>query len=267
MTSPSWYLSGTAPLNQLGATMGVGVMPQSQFNNPAYTQWLNDQAEEQRRQADQDYGLRKQALDEQYDISKMNAKSTSERNALDKWYQEQQVQLAQQRLAMEDRQFNQTFGENQRQFNTTTGVGLLGTLANLRGPANYYQASEYARGVSRMPETPTFLAALQNGAKLAGFGAQGGLPTPESYGTLAAKLGGDPTGGTGGPSQDNSLAAIGNIAAKGAGQLGAGALEQLTPTEQSLFTSGLDKLGIDTPTFLDQYRRSRISNGGSYRAA
>jgi hypothetical protein len=48
---------------------------------------------------------------------------------------------------------------------------------------------------------------------------------------------------------------------KGAHQLGAGALEGLTDTERGWLTSGLDSLGYDSNTFLDQYRRSRIGQG------
>jgi hypothetical protein len=265
MEDSSWYQT-SAPMIPGGSS------------SEANSQFLNDLAEEQRRQADQNYGLQKQQLDQQYQISLRSAKNASEVAAANKWYNQQQVQLAQQRLA-----------EDQRQFNTKTGYDLLSTLSQLRGPANYFQASDYSRGASQMPGTPTFLNALATNTSLnpTAYGQQGGVPTPESYSSLIAKLGGDVSGGTvnsqgyaqtpgaaasggatsGQTQQNNALAAITGIAAKGAHQLAPGSLENLTPTEMGIFTSGLDKIGADVPTFLTQYSRSRVGNNYSLGSA
>jgi hypothetical protein len=272
-------LSGTPPLNQLGQTMGVGVTqtPYNPFSNPDYVAWLNDQATEQRRQADQDYGLKKQQLDQQYAIAKMNAKSASERNALDKWYQQQQVQLAQDRLAMEDRQFNQTFGENQRQFNTTTGLNALNTLSQLRGPNNYFQSSNFARGFADLPGSAGFLDAVRNNVKLPGFVGPSGSPDAVTGNSLLARLGGGTaTAGNGGASSNDALLGqIHAIGAAGGGKIGAGVLESLSTDELGLLQSGLeapDSQGkaFSWPTFLEQVRQSRIGQsvgGGGYQAA
>lgn len=292
-----WFLSGTPPLNQLGATMGVGVtsQPYNPFSNPDYVNWLNDQAEEQRRQFDQDYGLKKQQLDQQYAIARQQAKSASERNALDKWYQQQQVQLAQDRLAMEDRQFNMNFGEQQRQFNTNLGYNLLNSLSQLHGPSDYFAASNLARGVAAQPGSAVFLNALRDNIKLPGFGAQAGAPTAETGNTLMAKLSGQPVSGgttfgaanaaglspslagTGSGARDAANSYVNQIhalAARGGQGIGAGVLEQLSPDEFDLFKAGLeapDEQGnaYSAPAFLDQWRRSRIgqSVGSNYRLA
>ena len=212
------------------------------------------------RQFDLTYENQKKQIEQQYRVALMQARTAEEAQRATAEYQRAQVALAEQRLALDTE-----LGRGRLDLDRELGRGQLGntlmsTLANMRGPANYYQAAEYARGVSQMPETPTFLRALMDNSRLPGFGAQGGLPTPESAETMLAKLTGDPSGGVSAPSEDNSLAAIGNIAARGAHQLGGGALERLTDTERQLFMSGLDELGVDTPTFLQQYARSRVGN-------
>lgn len=288
MTVGPWYATGDT-----GAGTIPGMPPG--YSTNANSKFLDDYAEEQRRQFDQNYGLQKQQLDQQYAISKANAKTASERNAIDKWYDGQQIQLAQQRLA-----------EESRQFNTTTGYNLVNTLAGLKGAANFWQASNFSRGVANLPGTPGFLAALQSNTSLtpSSYGAQAGSPTPESYSTLLAKLGGDTSGGTntgggtttnqalanlsiapggapaaaggaaapatasmGNSQTDAALASIRAIGARGAQGLAPGSLESLSPTEFSLFTGGLDQAGFDSPTFLKQYANSRVGNSYGMGAA
>lgn len=274
MPDSSWFHTSPVPvLSQLGATMGQGVTPT--YNGVDMTAYLENVRKQNQDNADREYGLRKQQLDHEYQTARLTAKTAQERNAIDQQYQQANIKLAQDRLAEEHRQFDQTFGENQRQYNTTTGYNLMKTLADLRGPANYFQASNYARNIGGNPNTAGFLDALQNGARLSGFGAQAGLPDAETGATLLNKLGAQgqtrpgADGSGGGYGNDNNyMAQIGNIAAKGAGQLAPGALENLTQTERDLFGSGLDNLGIDKNTFLDQYARSRFGQGfGSSRAA
>lgn len=251
----SWFVSGS-PLNQLGQTIGRSpngqVLPSvatgiQQQSNAATAQALEAYYAEERRRWDANYSQKQTQLDRDYQLAQRTAKNADEKLALDKWYQEQSIGLAKERLA-----------QDQRQFEATTGLDMLKTASSLRGPENYYQAAEYARGVSQMPQSATFLNSLANQTRMADYGAQGGLPNPETMGTLSAKLTGQ--GGTS-AYDDNNLGVIGNIAAKGAHQLAPGSLESLTSTERGLFTSGLDKLGIDTPTFLQQYARSRIGQG------
>lgn len=267
-SSTPWFTATTPVLNQLGATIGHGVTPTYQGVN--YTDLLTNMQEQQQREADRDYGLRKQQLDQQYKTARMQAKSQQERNEIDRWYNEQQVEIARARLA-----------EEGRQFDTKTGMDLLSTLAQLRGPADYYQAANYARGVANDPNSAAFLTALRNNTKLPGFGAQQGIPEAETGNTLMAKLGGTYQAGTGGTvnasgqsaatgvSQDSRLGQIGSLYQQGVHKLTAGSLEQLTPTEMGLLKSGIDASGGDYDTFLAQYRNSRIgqSLNGNYRAA
>lgn len=191
----------------------------------------------------------KEAARQQYEVNMMNARTNQEQAAATREYQRAQTELAKQRLAFDERNAN-----------ADRGLRMVETASQLRGPANFYQSAEYMRGVSSNPQTATFLSALQNGTQMAGYGAQGGLPERETIGTLTAKLGGGTGLQNGAPTEEATLAQIGNIAAKGAHQIGAGGLEQLTSTERELFGSGLDRLGIDKKGFLEQYARSRISN-------
>lgn len=165
--------------------------------------------------------------------------------------------------AQRESEFGRTFGLNQAQL----GYNLLKTGVDYHNnPADYFNEAEWTRGVAGNPQTSTFLSALQSNTRLPSFVARGSPAEVADLGGLTAKLAG---GGT----TDNSgnyLAQIGNIGAKGPQQLGAGALEQLTPTERSLFTGGLAKLGYDPTTFLAGYGRSRIGQGiggSGYRAA
>lgn len=227
-------------------------------------QTLSEVIGRMRQEADRAYGLQKQQLDNSYKVDLMNARTAQDVARANAKYQQGQLALAREQLQFDREVQAQEFGLKQ----AGLGYNLLEMGANLRGPANVFQAAEFNRGVSSMPQTSTFLSALQNNARLPGFTAQGGLPAPETLNTLMAKMGGDATGGVVGVDPNNALASIGNIAAKGAHQLGAGALEQLTPDEYGIFTSGLDKLGISTPSFLDSYKRSRIGQGfGASRAA
>lgn len=229
-----------------------------------------------------------QSIKNQYQVAMRNAKSEEERNAITKWYNEQQVELAKAKL----------------------GYDLLSTQASLKGPADYVQAANYARGVSNSGGAG-FLSALQGNVRMAGYGAQQGTPDAESLDTLTSKLTGSYSAGTGGTtnasgtngyrdstgttattggttaaattdtgtqSSDGSYFSnaanlkqqAGNIYAAGAHKLTSGSLEQLTPTELALLKSGIDASGGDYSTFLDQYRKSRVGQtigGGMYKAA
>lgn len=266
----SWFL-GTNPLNQLGNTIGRtptgAALPsvsqaQQQQSNAAQAQALEAYFAEERRRWDADYSQKQKNIDNQYDLARRSAKTAEAAQALDDWYKRESAALARERLTQDKYEFDKTHELDVQKFGldqAKLGYDLIGTAAQLRGPENYFAAAEYARGVSGNPQTSTFLSALQNNTKMADYGAQGGLPNPETLGTLTAKLNAGGNAVT--DNSGNYLAQVGNIAAKGAHQLGPGSLESLTDTERSLFGSGLDELGVDKATFLDQYRRSRVGQG------
>ena len=263
----------------------------SQYN--AQLAWLAEiMGVENTRQFNEQQQRQKEQIQNQYKIALMNARNQNEVAEANRKYQEAQVQLARDRLQFEREQQAQEFGLKQ----ANLGYNLIGTLAQLRGPSNYFAASNLARNTAAQPGTSTFLNALQNNSRLAGFGAQAGAPQAETYNTLTAKLTGQDTGtGAGGGAattgqagvagslttggrnaEDNAyLNQIHGIAARGAHRLSAGTFEQLSPTEQQLFLSGLETAdengnAYDAATFLDQYRRSRIGQsvtGGGFKAA
>lgn len=229
------------------------------------------------RQWDLEYGLKKQGLDQQYAIAKMNAKTAADRAKADAWYQKAQIGLAKERLAQDKYEFEQNIGLKRAEL----GYNLLGQAAQLRGPENYVQAANFARGVANSPYTPQAFGALLNNTTLPDFGYQAGISNPETIQTLMNKLqgggtqgspntitGGSPTsitgqgdGGSGQNSMNAFLDPVKALALAGAHKIAPGGLEQLTGTEQKLLGSGLDAIGVDTPTFLEQYRRSRIGQG------
>lgn len=231
----------------------------------ALDQIQKDASAENARRWDQTFNQKADEIEKTYRVNMMNARTNADAQRATAQYQRDQTQLARDRLAFDRETQAQEFGLKQ----ANLGYNLVNTAANLRGPSNYFQASNYARGVAAQPGTSTFLSALQNNTRLADFGAQAAAPDAETLGTLSAKL----TGGTDLSGDDGYLDQIHAIAARGGGQLGAGTWEQLSPTERKLFLSGLeapDSLGkaYDADTFLSQWRRSRIGQGfGTSKAA
>lgn len=262
MPQQPWFLSSTPTLSQLGATMGYGVTPTA--SQMAGVRALGEAtANEDARRWDLNYQQNKQSLDQQYDISRRNARTAEERAEIDRWYNREQVKIARERLSQEDRQFNLTHGLNQAKL----GYDLLGLQASLRGPEDYFAASNLARGASQMPGTATFLSALRDNTTLPGFVGSGGAPTGASLTGLSNKLTGGPSAGT--DALHGQIQQIGLAPQK----LGAGVLEQLSGDELGLLKSGLETPGADGTafswnTFLDQHRKSRIGqNIGATRAA
>jgi hypothetical protein len=208
------------------------------------------------RQADRGLDQRADEIENSYRISLMQARTAQDAQRATAEYQQAQTQLARDRLAW-DREYGQA----------GLGMRMVETAANLRGPENYFQASNLARGYAGMSGTPAFLSALRNNTSLAGFGAQAGAPDAESVGSIMSKIGGGPgASGATTATTDGYLNQIHGIAAQGAHKIGAGQWESLTPTEQSVFLSGLeapDAAGkaYDKDTFLSQWRNSRIGQG------
>lgn len=293
MTSPSmgWYLTGVPTTSQYGATMGVGQglgqNSSGQMTADPYqgiAQLIEQQSAEATKRADEQYGIQKQQLLQQYNAAKLTAKTAEERNAIEKWFNEQNVKLAQDRLAEEHRQFDITNSLNQAKL----GYDVLGMANNMRGANNYVQASNMMRGVAGMPETPTFLNSLQTNTRLPSFVGQAGSPDAYTMNSLVSQLtGASPAGagtstsgagGTQGASGGYTVNGFVNqthaLAQAGGGRLGAGALEQLSPDELGLLQSGIeapDSQGkaFNYADFLDQYKKSRINQsiGSGYAGA
>lgn len=207
---------------------------------------------ENTRRWDATFEQKDRELAQNYKLAMANAKNDREQMRATREYQQGQLQNLRDRLAFDREKQAQDLGLNQAKL----GYSLVETLAGYQKPEDYFKEADYARGVSGNPNTSTFLSALQNNQRMAGFSARGGEATPAGADSLMAKL----TGAGGESNANNYLAQVGNIAVKGPHQLGAGALEQLTDTERKLFTAGLSKLGYDPSTFLAGYARSRIGN-------
>ena len=159
--------------------------------------------------------------------------------------------------------------ETAREFNLTNalqqgqlGQQYLATAAQLQGPQNTFQLSNYLRGAQGNPNVPTYLNALANNMGMAPFQGTGStVPTPQSAAGLAGQLGGTQSA-TPGWDYNQTLGAIQNIMSNGAQKLGPGALERLTPDELSAFGSGIGAAGGSMPSFLQQYAQSRVGQQG-----
>jgi len=76
------------------------------------------------------------------------------------------------------------------------GLSYLGQAAQLGGPSDYFQQSNFFRGAQGNPGVPTFLSALQNGLTMPAFGATGDTaPIAQNMDTLAQQLTGGATPG------------------------------------------------------------------------
>jgi hypothetical protein len=152
------------------------------------------------------------------------------------------------------REFNQNLALQQGQL----GQQYLSTAAQLQGPQNTFQLSNYLRGAQGNPNVPVYLQNLASNITAPGFQATGSTaPTTQSAAGLASQLGGQ-TSATPGWDYNQTLGALQNIMSGGAQKLGPGALERLTPDELQAFGSGLGAVGGSLPSFLQQYNQSRI---------
>lgn len=253
-----WFL-GTNPMNQLGNTMGRSpngqVLPSvaagiQQQSNAATAAALEAYYAEERRRWNQNYGQKQTELDRNYELAKRSAKTAEQVQALDSWYKRESAALARERLA-----------QDREEFQATTGLGMIKTAAEMSGPDKLFEAYDLNRGYGSMQETPAFLQALKNNTSLRSYGAQGGVPAPKTLDSVAAKMLPGYANSDEARTTENALAAISDIGARGAHQLGPGALEQLTDSERQSFLSGLGKAGFDRATFLDAYNRSRVAQG------
>ncbi len=197
-------------------------------------------------------------------------------------------QQAKDRLAEEQRQYDQTYAQKAHEFDVNTGTDLLKTGAQMRGPLDYFQGDSFARGSQGYS---SWLNSLRNGTSVAygGGTATQGNPTPLTVSTLANAMSGGSSGsgssGSSGTTSGNTasgssvgtdqygratlssdaqshLDAISQTAQKGLSNLGLGSLENLTDDERKAFRSGLDYLGRSSNDELTMYARSRPGQRG-----
>jgi hypothetical protein len=95
------------------------------------------------------------------------------------------------------REFNQSQAQQLQEFNKNLalqqgqlGQQYLSTAAQLQGPQNTFQLSNYLRGAQGNPNVPVYLQSLMNNQGLAPFQATGSTaPTPQSAAGLLAQMG------------------------------------------------------------------------------
>jgi hypothetical protein len=180
--------------------------------------------------------------------------------------------------------YNGSPTETAREFNATNalqqgqlGQQYLSTAAQLQGPQNTFQLSNYLRGAQGNQNVPVYLQALQSNLGLPSFQGTGDTtPTANTMGGLQQQMGGSGTNaytgqqqGTGaGPGWDynSTLNSINNIAQRGAQALGPGSLEKMSPDEMQAFGSGLGAAGYSLPSFMSQYNASRVGQNAPVTA-
>ena len=172
--------------------------------------------------------------------------------------QNAQTLAAQAQAAQLSGLYNGVPTETAREFNANLGQQYLATAAQLQGPQNTFQLSNYLRGAQGNQAVPTYLQSLGNAVNMPAFQGAGSVaPTTQSAAGLAGQLGGS-TSATPGWDYSQTLGAIQNIMSRGAQSLQPGALEGLTSDELQALGSGLGQLGGSLPAFLQAYQQSRI---------
>lgn len=249
----------------------------------------------------------KQKLDYDYAALKAQTKDAAGRLKLDNWYKRKQIDLLNQSAALERDKFGlekQKFQFQQDSFAQTQGMDLLKFQAGLSGPANFVQSANFAQGVAGDPRFAGFVNALASGQNSRMFGPASGQPQAQSLGGLAGMLGGGggstagsttadqlaagvsgQNGGTGPGTNATNMGGTGydlaaraaqaqslvqgaqQLGAAGGGALGAQALESQSPTNMALLGSGFGGAGLDFNEYLQQYKNSRVGQGGSALAA
>lgn len=270
---PTSWLSTVPALNQLGATIGQGITVP--YNSPDFLPTIQSLQKQAQDEADRKYQLDRDTLNQNWKIAQVNAKSAAEKNAIDKWYNQQQVELAKQRLA-----------EDSRQFNVKTGYDVLNMGAQLQGPRNWAQYQRLAAGTAANPNTATLFNNLGQAVTSGGYRGFGpGTLEPQTLASLVS----DMSGG-----QSNAFAGVGAVGSGGGSngtprggamsdlqreqqaampyimnpqKIGAGVIEAMNPDKQDMLASLIGASGASVPTWLDTLRRSRIGNTYSGNAA
>jgi hypothetical protein len=256
----------------------------------------------QRRQleSDRQYELQVQAAKrqrEQMAISRGQAEAT-------RWYNEQMIKLSKAKFEEDKRQFDMTFGENQRQFNTTASGYLDGkpTMAREQFQDSSLQGwTDRALQLSMQPKDWVAYKRMTSGVRnnigsmpglswanggQVGNTAFAGDPETNSLGNVMGAMGVGQGGGGGGwagtaaqqadaianadpnlTSQEQQIYQTADEFARNPQGAAPGWWEGLDPMTQSLIEGAAQSQGHDFSTVLSRHRRSRWGGGGSSVAA
>ncbi len=260
----------------------------------AYSYWqAKDQATRRvQMESDREYELRAKGVKQQAEqmaISKGQAAAT-------KWYNEQMVQLAKDKLQEESRQFDLTFGENQRQFNTTAS-GYLDNGSPTMAREQFYDSSlqGWTDKAIQLGSTP------RDWVKLLRYnsGVQGNIAQIPGLNWTQGGQRGNQT--FSGQPESNSLSNVmtgmgigsGNWAAQAAGQASTAAMtpdqqqlydtarefgmnshqsapgwwESQDPATQEAIRGAAEAQGLDWSSTMARYNRSRWGSSGNSQAA
>lgn len=186
------------------------------------------------------------------------SRGTAEAN---KWYQEQQVRLAEEEAQRQGFQFQQTHLLEQQKLGANTGLGLMQLRASLKGPGEWSQFLDAGEGFDAIQPASGFLSSIAAGKTPAvmdaAFGAQ---PITSTLAGLAT-----PTV----DQQRQRLDADQALAAKIAGNVG-----KVAPGALDVGTIGQDRLdyllglagqkGFSAQTLMDAYERNKPGQGNAF---
>jgi hypothetical protein len=199
----------------------------------------------------------------------------------DKWYQEQQVRLADSAQKIEEEKVGVQRGQ--------LGLDAFSKAVDLASsPAKYFQFGDFAQGLAANPQATDWLKALGSETAQSGFGPSTdvaaslpgvGISPQQAMGTMLSLLGANRTTAAdqaaGAPAQINpalqamlnqqqqELGQIGQVARAGGSALAPGTLERMQandPDTLAKFQSGLGKLRFSVPDWMRSYSRAGVYN-------
>jgi hypothetical protein len=170
-------------------------------------------------------------------------------------------------MAAQQQAFQQALGLGGLQLSQQqAALDAVKTAAAMGGPENWIQAANYARGVQQT-QVPEFMRNMLSGIGAPAATGGVGLSAPQTFGGVAARLGGGGT--TTAPTTSDLGQTLGlakQIFTQGGAALGPQALEGLSETEKQMLASTGTAVGADMPTFLRNYAASRIGQGAAQAA-
>lgn len=194
---PEWGSTKTGPTQTSQAAAARSDGGDDPYGLKAFAGQLSGTSEEN--QAKQ-LAQQKYAVDQQYKAAMANAKNDAERNKIQKWWNERQVELA-----------LLTHSLNQARL----GLDYLKQgVEYAQTPDNYFKLLDFQAGAQQRQDVPMFLDALLRNQQLPAWQQSGGMPTAKSLGDMLQVLGfsGGAKTGQGLPSYDVGQ----NITATGA---------------------------------------------------
>jgi hypothetical protein len=180
--------------------------------------------------------------------------------AADKWYKEQQIQLAKDEAEFNKYKFNVSTGLDLYKTDLGSGLDVLKTQAGLTGPLYAAQAIDYAEGAQKLLPQSSFLTNLSQGRLANPYISGGATPTPATVGGLAAM---DTSSLDALKARRDTDLGLADQIFRNPGSLAIGSLGDLGKDRLNYLLGLGGYRGYSTQNFLDAYGRQQPGQGSA----